>query len=129
MILVCLLLLTSLQLAQNPDSKASTPTPASSNTPSQSSKPPSSPSDKPSDVLAAARALIQRGAFEQGISQLKSLQANNPHLQGLSREFGTAYFKHGDYTQAVNYLKSGTLANKTEDLQWVLLNSLEFLFN
>ena len=29
----------------------------------------------------------------------------------------------------VNYLKSGTLQNKTEDLQWVLLNSVEFLFN
>ena len=32
-------------------------------------------------------------------------------------------------TQAVAYLKSGTLAQKTEDLQWVLLNSLEFLFD
>ena len=31
--------------------------------------------------------------------------------------------------QAVAYLKSGTLQNKTEDLQWVLLNSVEFLFN
>jgi hypothetical protein len=31
--------------------------------------------------------------------------------------------------QAVAYLKSGTLANKTEDLEWVLLNSLEFLFD
>lgn len=31
--------------------------------------------------------------------------------------------------QAVAYLKSGTLATKTEDLQWVLLNSLEFLFD
>jgi hypothetical protein len=30
---------------------------------------------------------------------------------------------------AVNYLKSGTLGPKTEDLQYVLLNSLEFLFN
>jgi hypothetical protein len=31
--------------------------------------------------------------------------------------------------QAVAYLNSGTLAQKTEDLQWVLLNSLEFLFD
>jgi hypothetical protein len=31
--------------------------------------------------------------------------------------------------QAIDYLKSGTLATKTEDLQFVLLNSLEFLFD
>jgi hypothetical protein len=31
--------------------------------------------------------------------------------------------------QAVAYLKSGTLQQKTEDLQWVLLNSLEFMFH
>jgi Protein of unknown function (DUF1549)/Protein of unknown function (DUF1553) len=30
---------------------------------------------------------------------------------------------------AVTYLKSGTLAQKTEDLQYVLLNQLEFLFD
>jgi hypothetical protein len=32
-------------------------------------------------------------------------------------------------TAAITYLKSGTLQAKTEDLQWVLLNSLEFLFD
>jgi hypothetical protein len=46
------------------------------------------------------------------------------YLYTLSR-FPTAAEK----TQAVAYLKSGTLASKTEDLQWVLLNSVEFLFN
>ena len=46
------------------------------------------------------------------------------YLTTLSR-YPTATEK----AQAVAYLKSGTLANKTEDLQWVLLNSLEFLFD
>ena len=46
------------------------------------------------------------------------------YLATLSR-----YPTAAEKTQAVNYLKSGTLAQKTEDLQWVLLNSLEFLFN
>jgi hypothetical protein len=46
------------------------------------------------------------------------------YLNTLSR-YPTATEK----AQAVAYLKSGTLAQKTEDLQWVLLNSLEFLFN
>ncbi len=31
--------------------------------------------------------------------------------------------------QAIAYLSSGNLAQRTEDLQWVLLNSLEFLFD
>jgi hypothetical protein len=31
--------------------------------------------------------------------------------------------------QAVAYLNGGTLGNRAEDLQWVLLNSLEFLFD
>ena len=31
-------------------------------------------------------------------------------------------------TQATTFIRSGTLSQRTEDLQWVLLNSLEFLF-
>jgi hypothetical protein len=50
--------------------------------------------------------------------------ADQIYLATLSR-YPTATEK----TQAVAYLKSGTLASKTEDLQWVLLNSLEFLFD
>jgi hypothetical protein len=46
------------------------------------------------------------------------------YLYTLSR-----YPTAAEKTQAVAYLKSGTLSNKTEDLQWVLLNSVEFLFN
>jgi hypothetical protein len=46
------------------------------------------------------------------------------YLYTLSR-----YPTAAEKTQAVAYLKSGTLQNKTEDLHWVLLNSVEFLFN
>lgn len=35
---------------------------------------------------------------------------------------------NSEWQQAVTYLQSGTLAQKTEDLQWVLINSLEFQF-
>jgi hypothetical protein len=35
----------------------------------------------------------------------------------------------GETQQAIAYLNSGTLASRAEDLQWVLLNSLEFLFD
>jgi hypothetical protein len=50
--------------------------------------------------------------------------ADQLYLATLSR-----YPAAAEKAQAVAYLKSGTLAAKTEDLQWVLLNSLEFLFD
>jgi len=50
--------------------------------------------------------------------------ADTLYLATLSRRPTTA-----ERAQAIAYLKSGTLAQKTEDLQWVLLNSLEFLFD
>ena len=50
--------------------------------------------------------------------------ADQLYLNTLSR-----YPSASEKAQAVAYLKSGTLASKTEDLQWVLLNSLEFLFD
>jgi hypothetical protein len=31
--------------------------------------------------------------------------------------------------QAIDFLRGGTLSQRTEDLQWTLINSLEFLFN
>ena len=46
------------------------------------------------------------------------------YLATLSR-----YPTDTEKAQAVAYLKSGNLAQKTEDLQWVLLNTLEFLFD
>lgn len=50
--------------------------------------------------------------------------ADTLYLATLSR-YPTAEEK----TQATAYLRSGTLAQKTEDLQWALLNTLEFLFD
>jgi Protein of unknown function (DUF1549)/Protein of unknown function (DUF1553) len=50
--------------------------------------------------------------------------ATQLYLNTLSRRPTNA-----EWTQAVSYLESGTLAQKTEDLQWVLINSLEFQFD
>ena len=50
--------------------------------------------------------------------------AETLYLSTLSR-----YPTDAEKTQAVAYLKSGTLGQKAEDLQWALLNTLEFLFN
>jgi len=50
--------------------------------------------------------------------------ADQIYLSTLSRRPTAA-----ERQQAIAYLGSGVLAQKTEDLQWVLLNSLEFLFD
>jgi hypothetical protein len=50
--------------------------------------------------------------------------ADTLYLATLSR-----YPTDTERATAVAYLKSGTLGQKTEDLQWALLNSLEFLFD
>lgn len=50
--------------------------------------------------------------------------ATQLYLNTLSRHPTSA-----ELSQAVAYLRSGTLSQKTEDLQWVLLNSLEFEFD
>jgi hypothetical protein len=50
--------------------------------------------------------------------------ADQLYLATLSRRPTAA-----ERQQAIAYLNSGVLAQKTEDLQWVLLNSLEFLFD
>ncbi|MEK6371293.1 MAG: DUF1549 domain-containing protein [Acidobacteriota bacterium] len=50
--------------------------------------------------------------------------AETMYLSTLSR-----YPTETEKAQAVAYLRSGTLGQKTEDLQWALLNTLEFLFN
>jgi len=50
--------------------------------------------------------------------------ADQLYLSTLSRKPSA-----GERAQAIAYLRSGTLGQKAEDLQWVLLNSLEFLFD
>jgi hypothetical protein len=50
--------------------------------------------------------------------------AEGLYLNTLSR-----YPTADEKTEAVAYLKSGELARKTEDLQFALINKLEFLFN
>jgi tetratricopeptide (TPR) repeat protein len=66
----------------------------------QSAQPQSSDPD-----FAQARLLLQRGQYDQAISQLQELQSQKPGLKGISHELGSAYYRKGDYIQAIQSLK------------------------
>jgi tetratricopeptide (TPR) repeat protein len=52
-----------------------------------------------------ARKLMQEGKYDEAISQLQVLAAQNPKLPGLSHELGAGYYKKGEYLKATGYLK------------------------
>ena len=90
--------------------------------------PPPANRDSAADAaLAQARALIQQGRFDQGISQLKQLQARTPGLKGLDRELGTAYYRHGDFINAAASLKKA-LAEDAGDREAMQLLGLSYYF-
>jgi len=78
-------------------------------------------------ALAQARALIQQGRFDEGISRLKQLQARIPALKGVDRELGLAYYQRGDFTEATASLKKA-LAEEPGDREAVQLLGLSYYF-
>ena len=65
-------------------------------------------------ALAQARSLIDNGTFEDGIAQLRQLQARDPKMKGLNREFGIAYYKHSDFVVAAQYLQPALQENPAD---------------
>jgi tetratricopeptide (TPR) repeat protein len=55
--------------------------------------------------FAEARKLMERGKYDDALSQLKELEAKNPGLKGLSHELGTTYYKKGEYLKAAEHLE------------------------
>jgi tetratricopeptide (TPR) repeat protein len=74
---------------------------------------PAPPQSSASD-FAQARRLLQEGKYEEAISQLQTLSAQNPKLRGLAHELGTAYYKQGNYVKAAEYLKLATQENPND---------------
>src|SRR5271156_2683824 len=52
-----------------------------------------------------ARKLLQLGKYNEAIAELESLRQENPPPAGLAHELGVAYYKKGDYPNAVKNLQ------------------------
>jgi tetratricopeptide (TPR) repeat protein len=75
--------------------------------------------------LAEAKKLLQAGRFEEGLEVLRRIESSNPGTKGLSREFGIAFYKKGDYLNAVASLKKAQEEN-SEDKEATQLLGLSY---
>ncbi|HYL96601.1 MAG TPA: tetratricopeptide repeat protein [Terriglobales bacterium] len=79
-------------------------------------------------AFAQARTLIDRGKFDEGVAQLRQLQARDPKMKGLNREFGLAYYKHSDFMSAAQYLQQA-LQDDPNDSEATQLLGLSYYFS
>src|SRR5713101_1250478 len=67
-----------------------------------------SPSD--SDFEQVHR-LLQQGKYDDALAALHELETQHPATKGLAHELGAAYYKKGDYLNAIAYLKKAREEN------------------
>jgi len=56
-------------------------------------------------TFAEPRRLLEQGKFAEAVAALEELRKSKPELPGLSRELGIAYYRGGDYLNAVANLQ------------------------
>lgn len=62
-------------------------------------------------AFTETRSLLQKGKHEEALTRLEELRAKNPNMPGLAHEFGTAYYKKGDFLKAAENLTSALQEN------------------
>jgi tetratricopeptide (TPR) repeat protein len=106
----------------------STGLPARQSPPKQSSRPIVPPENQlgPSnDAFEQTRHLLQQGKYDEALVALHDLEAQHPAMKGLAHELGLAYYKKGDYVNAIDYLKKAREENP-DDGEAVQLLGLSF---
>lgn len=67
------------------------------------------PSQEPSEAqevdIDQARRLLQQGKYDEAISALHELETKHPAMRGLAHELGAAYYRGGNFANAIFYLK------------------------
>src|SRR6266478_6266969 len=65
-------------------------------------------------TFAGPQRLLEQGKFAEAIAALEELRKSQPELQGLSRELGIAYYRKGDYLDAVTNLQRAIKENPND---------------
>lgn len=81
----------------------------------------------PASDLAQIRQLSESGKHDEALAKLRELQAKDPNLKGLDREFGIIYYKKGDYLEAINSLKKALAADASDNESTQLLGLSSYL--
>src|SRR5579871_2337052 len=81
------------------------------------------PSAPSGSAFETPRRLLQQGKNDEALAQLNQIAAENPNLKGLSREFGVAYYKTGDYLKAIDSLQKA-VAEAPDDKEAIQLLGL-----
>jgi tetratricopeptide (TPR) repeat protein len=89
------------------------------------SEPSSSPPSASDTNFGEARRLLQQGKFDDALAALHDIEAKQPATKALSHELGVAYYKKGDYPNAITYLKKAREENP-DDGEAVQLLGLSF---
>ena len=55
--------------------------------------------------LERSRKLLQNGKYDEALANLQQIETAHPGTPGLAHELGAAYYKKGDYLNAITYLK------------------------
>ena len=73
----------------------------------------SSPAGPSSPTLdfRESRRLLEEGKYDAALAALHSIEEKHPAAPGLSHEFGIAYYKKGDFLNAVSFLKKAQAEN------------------
>ena len=79
----------------------------------------------PDSQFAAAHHLLEQGKFAEAIDALNALAQANPGVKGLWRELGIAYYRKGDYLNAVAKLQQA-LKENPEDGEATQIAGLSF---
>lgn len=88
----------------------------------------SSPANSPPDAeFSHARELMQQGKSDQAIAELNQMQQLKPGLKGLAHELGVAYYKKGDYVQAIAWFKKALQEDTTDNESTQLLGLSYYL--
>src|SRR5712672_2299937 len=76
-------------------------------------------------VYGEALRLSQQGKFDEALSQLQALAADQPHAKGLSRALGMVYYKKSDFLTASAKFKTA-LEEDAGDAEAIQLMGLSY---